>query len=92
MHLEAFQQRGQALELSLQMEKQRGAVEISARDQITTQFSKSSALKGKCLIPVATASLLGHASCGETSLFFARRFARTSASLVSGPLNLDLFS
>lgn len=92
MHLKAFQQRGQVLELSLQVEKPRHAVEISAQDQWTTQVGKSLALKGKFLIPVSMAQLLGHASCRKASLYLLHvSLIRTSASLVSGPLNLDLF-
>lgn len=74
------------------MEKLRHAAEISAQDQLTTPVSKSLALKGKSLIPVPMAQLLGRASCRNASFYLLHvSLICTSASLVSGPLNLDLF-
>ena len=54
--------------------------------------SKSLALEGKFLIPVAMAELLGHASCRKAALCLLRlSMVCPGASLVSGPLNPDLF-
>lgn len=67
-------------------------MESSAQDQLTTQVSKNLALKGKFLIPVPMAQAIGHASCRKPSSYLLHvGLMCSSASLVSGPFNLDLF-